>query len=419
MKLAHIAANLNRRQCTHLHDLDLIKSLMNSNDEYIAKRTKLRQEEKAIFDKNTFKFGQRPSEEQLLKLKDFKSRSSVVEKQYKTNYAKLNELIMALPNDISEHTLDKEKILYEDDISELPLAIQHEEYGTINNLIDFKTAAKVSGNSFYYLKNKAVFLQQGLINYALKFYNNKGFDVMTTPDIVNSTINTACGFQPRQTSKNEYHLSNNKVLCATAEIPLAGYHSETTTTFKGKDEPLFKDHILVKELGYPCMHVGLGKAYRAETGSYNAMSRGLYRVHEFSKVELFIVCLPLHSNELFEYLLSCQKEFFKSLGLYIKVIEMPASDLGSSAYRKVDIEAYFRGRQTFGELSSTSHCTTFQSKRLNICYRRDGKLKLFHTLNGTGCAVQRTMACGLEQWQKNGKVILPKVLQDEVGFESL
>ena len=427
MKLdfAKLAQNLERRRCSHLFDIKMIEELIIKVKDLERKKI----DRKALQNKITRTLKGKLTEIQRQELLDIKLKFQELNIEFRSEESKLLSLVDLLPNDISQFTSSEPQILYVDSVDDYAKVKEHDTFGVENDLIDFANAAKISGNSFYFLKNKAVWLEMALTMYALKFYESKGFRTITTPDIVYKHIKDACGFTPRNENEiADYSINDgDKVLCATAEIPLAGMMSNTSAHIPGKailktdknKEFLKISHRPVTLHGYPKLYVGLGKAFRPETGSLNASSRGLYRVHQFSKIELFAFALPNQSNALFEYFVYCQQEFFKSLNFKLKIIEMPDYELGVSAHRKIDIEAFFPGRQKFGELSSTSNCSDFQSKRLKIKYQQQNVSRYFHTVNGTGCAIQRTIACGLEAWQNGKEVILPDVLSSIVGFNKL
>eukprot|EP00835_Amoeboradix_gromovi_P005704 NODE_566_length_6624_cov_0.216245.p2 type:complete len:491 gc:universal NODE_566_length_6624_cov_0.216245:1529-3001(+) len=428
MKLdfSRISANLNRRRCGHLFDIRELSEL-NAEVEYLEK---MKIQTRTLQNKLSKTYKGDLNESIKLKLKGVKESYKQFHSKYKSSFEKLNRYVLSLPNDVSEYTQDYEQVLYQDDISKCLRAVEHDKFGVKNDLIDFQNAAKISGNSFYFLKNKAVWLEMALIMYALRFYESKGFKLLTTPDIVYKHVKDACGFLPRNSDEVEDYSINggNKVLCATAEIPIAGMLSNKLFTVPSSFEPnvilgnsnFIKSAVKPVEIHeFPQLYVGVGKAYRPETGSMGSSSRGLYRVHQFNKVELFSVCLPGTSNQVFEYIVKCQLEFFKSLFFKLKILEMPDFELGASAHRKIDIEAYFNGKSKFGELSSTSNCTDYQSNRLNIKYKYKDKSHLTHTVNGTGCAIQRTIACGLEAWQIDNKVHLPEALSRITGFTTI
>ena len=294
----------------------------------------------------------------------------------------------------------------------------HIHLGTICDLIDFTSAATTTGWGWYYLKNEGALLEQALVQFALQVALSHGFQVVSPPSLVYSHIGSACGYQPRDQSNVQqiYTISQDKSnkesgkpglsLAGTAEIPFAAM--KANTNFHQTDLPL--------------RIVGSSRCYRAEAGARGAESKGLYRVHEFTKVEMFGWAMKDESAKLFEQMLAIQCEILSSLGLPCRILEMPASDLGASAYRKRDIEAYFPSRREknegWGEVTSTSMCTDYQTRRLATRVRvKDGSLEYPATVNGTAMAVPRVLAAILENgWDEDKNVIqIPECLRPWMG----
>ncbi|CAK5280302.1 unnamed protein product [Mycena citricolor] len=255
-------------------------------------------------------------------------------------------------------------------------------------LLDLEKAATVTGNSWYYLINEAALLELALTNYALSVAIKHGFTPVMTPDVVRSDIAGRCGFHPRDHASQTYHIqskSQDLILAATAEIPLAG---------------MFANHIQL-ERTLPIKVAGVGHAFRAEAGARGADTRGLYRVHQFTKVELFVVSPHDESEQLMEDMKNVQISILSGLNLSFRVLDMPSEELGASAYRKYDMEAWMPGRGTWGEVSSLSNCTDYQSRRLHIRYRESAPnttptSPFAHTLNGTAAAIPRLIVALLE-----------------------
>lgn len=293
----------------------------------------------------------------------------------------------------------------------------HVDLGQELDLFDFDAAAEVSGTKFYYLKNEAVLLEMGLINWALSELVTRGYTPLSTPDIVRSSVLEKCGFQPRALNTQVYSIEGtDQCLAGTAEIPVGG---------------MYMDQIIDDSL-LPLKFVAFSHCFRTEAGAAGYATRGLYRVHQFSKIEMFVICRPEDSDLFHEELISIEEALFSSLGLHFKTLDMPSEDLGAPAYRKYDVEAWMPGLGRYGEISSSSNCTDYQSRRLNIRYRpaleesnpstvdkpkkRKGQLKFVHTLNATACAVPRMIISILENFQqKDGSIIIPEVLQPFMG----
>ena len=276
------------------------------------------------------------------------------------------------------------------------------------DLLDFDRGTKVSGPKFYYLKNEAVFLEQALIQYALNILRKHGFELFITPDVAREEVLKGIGFNPRGNESNVYSIEDEGTcLVATAEITLGGYHS---------GEILDKSKL-------PLLYGGLSHCFRREAGAAGQFSKGLYRVHQFDKVEMFVYSTPEESDEIHEKLREIEEEIFEGLGIPFHVVDTCSGDLGAPAYRKWDLEAWMPGRNggEYGEVTSTSNCTDYQSRRLNIKYKDDdGKNKYVHTLNGTAIAVGRAMLAILENYQNaDGSVTIPEVLVPFCGFDKI
>ncbi|KAF8749743.1 hypothetical protein HU200_012542 [Digitaria exilis] len=309
----------------------------------------------------------------------------------------------------------------------------HLQLGKELDLFDFDAAAEVSGSKFYYLKNEAVLLEMALVNWAISEVSKKGFTPLITPEIVRSSVVEKCGFQPRAQNTQVYSIENSdQCLIGTAEIPVGGIHM---------------DSILL-ESTLPLKYVAYSHCFRTEAGAAGAatrlclvklpslcpfiLNRGLYRVHQFSKVEMFIFCRPEESDKWHEELITIEEDLYASLGLHFKTLDMATGDLGAPAYRKFDIEAWMPGLERYGEISSASNCTDYQSRRLGIRYRpapsepplpsakkgkaAGGPTQFVHTLNATAVAVPRLIVCILENFQQeDGSIVIPEPLRPFMG----
>lgn len=270
------------------------------------------------------------------------------------------------------------------------------------DLVDFENAARVAGNKFYYLRNAGALLELALVNWSMAFVAARGFTVMTAPDVARESVVAGCGFQPRGEASQVYHLADSDLcLAGTAEIALGGYYAGQ----------------ILDKAQLPVRMAAFSHCFRRETGSAGSATRGLYRVHQFSKVEMFLLCAPDDSDRLHDELRALEEEMFTALELHYRVLDMPTLDLGNPAYRKIDIEAWMPGRGGFGEISSASNCTDFQARRLGIRYREaQGDNRYVHTLNATACAVPRMIVAILENFQrKDGAVVVPEVLRPFLG----
>jgi seryl-tRNA synthetase len=277
-------------------------------------------------------------------------------------------------------------------------AKEHEELMTDLDIIDFERGAKVAGSKFYFLKNEAVFLEQALINFAFQKIVKKGFIPFATPDLAKNSVLFGTGYNPRGNETQIYSIENTDLsLVATAEIPMGGYHMNE----------------IIAEEKLPLKYVALSHCYRTEAGSYGRHSAGLYRVHQFTKVEMFAYTTPEESEKMHTEIKDIEVEIFESLGVPFRVVDICTGDLGGPAYRKYDLEAWMTSRNDWGEVTSTSDTTAYQARRLNIkVERKDGQKEFLHMLNGTAIAISRALIALVENYQQaDGSVLIPEVLK--------
>jgi seryl-tRNA synthetase len=282
----------------------------------------------------------------------------------------------------------------------------HVEIGEALGIIDFDAGAKTTGSKFYFLRGDAVLLELGLIRYALDIIMERGYQPTITPDLARDQMLVGTGFIPRGPETQIYSVEESDLsMIATAEITLAGQHAE---------EILDEDDL-------PLRYAGLSHCFRTEAGSHGRASRGLYRVHQFTKVEMFAFTTPDGSEAIHNEMVEIEERIFQGLGLPYRVVDICTGDLGGAAYRKFDLEAWMPGRDEFGEVTSTSNTTDYQARRLAIRFRREGgRAQLMHTLNGTAIAMSRALICLLEIYQQeDGSVMLPEALIPYVGREKL
>ena len=278
----------------------------------------------------------------------------------------------------------------------------HVELGKLLKAIDTERAAKVSGARFYYLTGIGALLELALVNLAVKFAVKAGFTPMIPPVLVKPNSMEGTGFLG-QAAENVFHLKEDDFyLVGTSEVPLAAFHM---------------DEILDK---LPIRYAGISPCFRREAGTYGKDTRGIIRVHQFEKVEMFSFCHPDQAQAEHKKLLEWEKEFFKALEIPFRVIDVATADLGSSAVRKFDCEAWIPTQNAYREVTSTSNCTDFQARRLNIRYKDESGTKPVATLNGTLVAVPRTIVAILENnQQKDGSVLVPKALQEYLGTDRI
>ncbi|MDR2762847.1 MAG: serine--tRNA ligase [Planctomycetaceae bacterium] len=286
--------------------------------------------------------------------------------------------------------------------------LDHVELGEYLDLIDFESGARVAGAGFYFLKNDAVLLELALQQYAVEILIDAGFTPTTTPDLARNSILQGTGYIPRGNETQIYSIDGTDLsLVATAEIPLGGLLTNQT--------------VDVEQL--PLRYCGISHCFRTEAGAAGRASRGLYRVHQFTKVEMFAFTLPEQSESIHQEMLQLECKIFDGLGIPYQVVDTATGDLGGPAFRKFDLEAWMPGRGIkgeYGEVTSTSNCTDYQARRLNARYKIKGEkgTKFLHTLNGTAIAISRALIAIMELYQKEDKSIeIPKALQKYIGKE--
>jgi seryl-tRNA synthetase len=285
-------------------------------------------------------------------------------------------------------------------------AKDHVELGKELDLLDFETGGKVSGTGFYFLKNDLVLLDLALQQFALRKVMAAGFTPIVTPDLARNNILEGIGFTPRGAETQVYSIEDSELsLIGTAEITLGGMHADE----------------VMAEQDLPLKYVGLSHCFRTEAGAAGRASRGLYRVHQFTKVEMFAFSTPENSGPIHQEMLAIEEDIFQALGIPFRVLDICTGDLGGPAYRKFDLEAWMPGRGEhgeYGEVTSTSDCTDYQARRLNIRYRPSGQkgTRYVHTLNGTALALSRALIVILENYQRSdGLIDVPEVLRPLVG----
>ncbi|MEM9445007.1 MAG: serine--tRNA ligase [Verrucomicrobiota bacterium] len=288
--------------------------------------------------------------------------------------------------------------------------LDHLELGQKLDLIDFESGAKVTGTKFYFLKNQAVLLQHAIKSFVFKKAIEQGFTPLQAPDIARNNILEGVGFVPRGDESNTYEIAGMDMsLVATAEISVGGMHSD--------------EIIDIKKL--PLLYAAESHCFRREAGTAGKASKGLYRVHQFEKIELFALTLPQQSEEIHEKIRSLEESIYQDLEIPYQVVLNCSADLGAPAYKKYDIEAWMPGKGDageYGEVTSASNCTDFQARRLKIRYKNPntGKNQFVHTLNGTASALGRTMIVLMENYQnEEGGIRIPRVLKPYTGFDMI
>ena len=288
--------------------------------------------------------------------------------------------------------------------------LDHVELAEKLDLVDFEGGASVAGHGFYFLKNEAVLLELALQRYAVEVLMREGFTPVTTPDVARNDVLTGIGFNPRGPETQIYSIENTDLsLVATAEITLGGMLAGQTLDAES----------------LPKKFCGISHCFRTEAGAHGRATRGLYRVHQFTKIEMFAFTLPEQSDAMLDQLRGLECQLFDGLGIPFRVVDTATGDLGGPAYRKFDLEAWMPGRGDageFGEVTSTSNCTDYQARRLNVRYKIAGEkgTHFVHTLNGTAIAISRALIAILENYQQaDGSIVIPEVLRPFVGKERI
>jgi seryl-tRNA synthetase len=279
----------------------------------------------------------------------------------------------------------------------------HLDLGLALDLIDMERAAKVSGSRFAYLKGDLVMLQFALVRYGLDIIQAKGFVPVIPPVLVREEAMYGTGFFPPDRAQ-VYETVDGDCLVGTSEVPLAAMHLE--------------EFLEVEKL--PLRYAGYSSCFRREAGAAGRDTRGILRVHQFDKVEMFSFCLPEQSAAEHQLILSAEEEILQGLGIPYRVVNIAAGDLGAPAAQKFDCEAWMPGQEQYREVTSCSNCTDYQARRLNCRYRTEKGPRFVHTLNGTGIAVGRTLIAIMENYQQaDGSIAVPMALRPYLGKDVL
>jgi len=280
----------------------------------------------------------------------------------------------------------------------------HVELGEIHGFLDVERAAKVSGSRFGYLLGPMVRLEFALVQYALDSLEEHSFLPVVTPVLVRDNALYGTGFFPGDEDQVYSLPADDLYLIGTSEVALAAMHG---------------DEIL-DTASLPLRYVGFSTCFRRESGTYGKDTRGIFRVHQFDKVEMFTFCRPEESQETHDFLLAREEELVQGLGIPYRVVNVAAGDLGASAAKKYDIEAWFPGQGRYREITSTSNTTDYQSRRLKIRYKTERGNELVHTLNGTAIAVGRWLIALVENYQQaDGSIVVPEVLHQYLNFDRI
>ena len=391
-------------------DVDKVLALDEEQRRLLQTVEKMRAEKNAV-SKEIAGLDGAARDEKIEEMKELGAELGASEEELNKIGVQLSVLITAIPNPPHESVPDGK-----DDEDNKPIKTvgkipkfdfepkDHLELGELLDIIDMETGAKTSGARFYYLKNEAVLLEFAMVQWLLHKYVSKGFTPVTVPMLVKEEMMYATGFFPAD--KNEIYTVNpsheknpegdDLFLVGTSEVPLAGLH-------------MFKP-VQAEQL--PRRYVGYSSCFRREAGSYGKDTKGILRVHQFDKMEMFSFCHPDKSWKEHEFLLSMEEEILTELGLPYQVVNICGGDLGAPAAKKFDCEVWIPTQEKYRELTSCSNCTDFQARRGGIKYKDDNGTHLLHTLNGTAMASTRTLIAILENYQqKDGTVKVPAVLQ--------
>jgi seryl-tRNA synthetase len=282
----------------------------------------------------------------------------------------------------------------------------HLQIGTDLKILDFDSGSKVTGSQFYYLYDEAALLELALTQFTLNLLKKEGFIPVITPDLAKSRYYLGTGYAPKGDEAQTYTIEGQDLgLIATAEVTLAGKHADE----------------IISEAQLPIKYVGYSHCFRQEAGAYGKYSKGLYRVHQFTKTEMFIYCLPEDSEKYHQEILAMEEKIYRSLNLPYRVVQMCSGDLGAMAAKKYDIEVWMPGREDYGEVTSTSNCTDYQARNLNIRYKKtSGETGFIHMLNGTAVVMSRVPLAIFENYQNaDGSITIPEVLRPYTGFEKI
>lgn len=384
-------------------DVDQLLGFDTKRRELQKQIEQLRQERNEIAD--TMR-GSRPSDEQVAKGREVKESLVSLEHQYGAIDKEFYELLQQVPN-VSASDVP---VGGEGDSVEIRRygdqktgARDHLDIATKKEWVDFERGAKVAGTKFYFLKGDLALLENAITQFALDLIIKKDFKFMTVPHMVNNRTASGTGFAPRTSDQSdEYFIEGEDLsLIATAEMPLTGYHADE----------------IIAENDLPLLYAGISPCYRKEAGTYGKHTRGLFRVHQFNKLEMYAFTLPEDSVAMHERILSIEEEVWQAVGIPYHVINIASGDLGAPAAKKYDIEYWSPVDGKYRELTSCSNCTDYQARNMNIRVRRkNGSIEIVHTLNGTAVSLARSLVAIIENFQTaEGDVIVPEVLRAFMG----
>ena len=388
-------------------DVSKLLAVDDSRRKLLAEIERVRAERNQLADKTK---GGQPSPEDVEKGKQLKDTLGQLEAQLGPVNDEYDKLLREIPNVTPDDTPlggeeDNVEVKKWGDTGDKDFEVKdHLTWAESKGLIDFERGAKVAGTKFYFLKGSLVDLEMAVSQLGMEVAKKHGFIPMMVPHMVNTRTLEGAGFSARGDEKQIYKVEEEDLnLIATAEIPLTGYHT---------------DEILSQ---LPVQYAGLSPAYRVEGGAYGKFNRGLFRTHQFNKLELYVFCKPQESEDWHQKMVALEEEFCQLLEIPYHVVRIAAGDLGAPAYKKFDIEYWSPVDKSYRELMSCSNVTDYQARRLNIRHKNDdGQTEFVHTLNGTLAAMSRIPIALIENHQtKEGEVNLPHSLRSYLGRDNL
>ena len=386
--LVDLALELDSKKRTALQDYEALRAQQNAHGKLVASAPK---EEKAVL----IAQGQQMAQD----VKDLDAKAASAENELMLVINQIENIILeGVPSGGEEDFVLVKEVGQKPTFSFTPK--DHSELGISLDVIDIERGVKISGSRFYFLKGMGARLELALMQLGLDQASEAGFEALITPTLVKPSVMQGTGFLGEHSSEIYYLPADDLYLTGTSEVALAGFHS---------------DEIL-ESLDEPKRYAGWSTCYRREAGSYGKDVTGILRVHQFNKLEMFSYCRPEEAEAEHERLLAWQEQMLQKCELPYRVIDVAAGDLGSSAAKKYDVEAWVPSQERYRELTSTSNCTTYQARRLNTRYRdENGKPKIAATLNGT-LATTRWLVAILENHQQaDGSVLVPKALRPYLG----
>lgn len=346
--------------------------------------------------------GGKPSEDLIKKATEVKKKLQKIEEDLQATEKKTLDILKKVPNVLADDVpvggeeLSVELKTWGEKRIE---KIDHLDWANKRELVDFERGAKVAGTKFYFLKNELALLENALLQFGLQKVLAHGFNFMTVPHMVNSDVATGTGFAPRSDEQSdEYFIENEDLsLIATAEMAITGYHAGE----------------IIDEKDLPIFYAGYSACYRKEAGAAGKHNRGLFRVHQFNKLEMYAFTTPEQSFEIHEKLREIEEEIWQELQIPYHIINIASGDLGAPATKKYDLEYWSPVDEAYRELTSCSNCTDFQARNLNIRVRKnDGSIETLHTLNGTAISMARALVAIIENYgNADGTLTVPEVLK--------